>query len=84
MNIKSSDLTEVKMITKQNMKKFWYYVLTFKEHRQIFMIFSTRGYYVREVLTRKVMITSITFLINTTNSDLLLYIYISLDFEIES
>ena len=41
------DVREVKMIVKQNIKKFWYYVLTFKEQKQIFMIFSTRGYDVR-------------------------------------
>ena len=44
-------LSEVKMIIDiLILKIFWYYLLTFKEHRQIFMIFSTPGYDVREIL----------------------------------
>ena len=55
--MKCVDLSEVKMIVKQNIiSKNFGIVFTFKEHRQLFMIFSTRGYDVREILTRKLMI----------------------------
>ena len=45
--MKCFDLSEVKMIIKQNIISK--NVLTFKEHRQIFLI-STPGYDVREIL----------------------------------
>ena len=46
--MKCVDLSEVKMIIKQNIiPKNVDIVLTFKEHRQLFMIFSTRGYDVK-------------------------------------
>ena len=46
--MKSFDLSQVKMIAKQNIiSENFDIVLTFKEHRQIFMIFSTSGYDVR-------------------------------------